>query len=439
MEDSARGDLSWLADFPSWLSAAGLDPLPEFLTSLALGLLIGLERERNPSARAGLRTFALVGLLGSVCAVLSRQQDTPWITVAGLAVVGTIIIAAYLDAAFSRSGEPPEDPGTTTSVALVLCFALGALVAYDHERVAVMLAIVTTALLYFKPELRGVAENLERRDLTSILQFAVVSFIILPILPDRDFGPYNALNLRQIWLMVVLISGVSLAGYLALRLVGRRYGATLLGLFGGLVSSTATTLVYARHGRSGEQFRNLAAAIIVLANLVVLARLAVLTGVAAPALLPRLLPMLACALVPGAVMVFYRLRNLEGEGEPPMPEIKNPTELRTALVFALIYAAVLVLTAWLHDIAGSAGVYGVALVSGLTDVDAITLSSLRLFGQGSLEPHQTAMAIGLAYISNIAFKLGMAGVAGGMGVLRRCLPGLGAAALGAAAGLVLFA
>jgi uncharacterized membrane protein (DUF4010 family) len=238
---------------------------------------------------------------------------------------------------------------------------------------------------------------------------------------------------------VVLISGVSLAGYVALRIVGRRHGAALLGLFGGLVSSTATTLVYARHGSSAPPLRDLSAAVIVLANLVVLGRLAVLTAVVSPTLLPGLLPVLGCALLPGAATVAYRLRKLQSQDEPPVPSISNPTELRTALVFALVYGIVLLVAAWLHDKAGAAGLYGVALVSGLTDVDAITLSALRLFGLGSLAAPQAVTSIGLAFLANIGFKLGLIGASGGMDMLRRCLPGLASTAVGTAIGLLLFA
>ena len=430
-------DLSGFFDF-SWLAAEGLQRLPEFLTSLGIGLLVGLERERNPSARAGLRTFALVSLFGAICGVLSQAQGTPWLTVAGLLVVGAMIITAYLDAALHRRDEAEDDPGTTTSAALVLCFALGTLVAYGSARIAVMLAIATTALLYFKPELKGWAHRLERSDLRSILQFAVVSCIILPVLPDYNFGPYSALNLRQIWLMVVLISGVSLAGYVALRVVGRRYGAALLGLLGGLVSSTATTLVYARQGRTNPAMRDLCAAVIVLANLVVLVRLSLLTAVVSPGLLPTALPVLGCGLGAGLVLVAYRLRKTLTQDEPPMPAMSNPTELRTALVFASLYGAVLLLAAWLHDKAGSAGLYAVALVSGLADVDAIALSSLRLFGLGDLVAHQAVTSITLAFLANIAFKLGVIASAGGVDMLRRCLPGMVLTGAGAAAGLLLF-
>jgi len=427
-----------LMDF-SWLADEGLDRLPHLLTSLGLGLLMGLERERNPSARAGFRTFALVAMFGTVCGILSQRQGAPWLTVTGLLLVGAMIIASYFEAAFASPREAREEPGTTTSAALILCFALGAMVAYGFDRLAVVVAITATVLLYLKPELKGVAQHLERRDLVSILQFAVVSFVILPILPDRAFGPYSALNARQIWLMVVLISGVSLAGYLALRIVGRRHGAALLGLFGGLVSSTATTLVYARQGRSSPQLRDLSAAVIVLANLVVLGRLTVLTAVASPTLLPSVLPVFACALLPGAATVAYRLRKLENQEEPPMPSISNPTELRTALVFAVIYGIVLLVAAWLHDKAGAAGLYLVALVSGLTDVDPITLSALRLFGIGSLAAPQAITSIGLAFLANIAFKLGLIAATGGSGMLRRCFVGLASTAVGTAVGLLLFA
>ena len=180
-------------------------------------------------------------------------------------------------ASYFKDGES-EDPGTTTIAAVVVCYGLGALVWFGMEQLAVTLAILTTALLYFKPELRGVSRSLTRLDLVSILQFAVLSFVILPILPDQDYGPYNVLNPYQIWWMVVLISGLSLAGYAALRIVGQRHGTLLTGLFGGIASSTATTLAFSRHGRDNPHLTGMAALIILLANWVVLVRLSVAGG-----------------------------------------------------------------------------------------------------------------------------------------------------------------
>jgi uncharacterized membrane protein (DUF4010 family) len=410
---------------------AGLDKLPLFLTSLAIGLLIGLERERNPSAKAGLRTFTLIALFGAVTGLLSDQTGSAWVLGGGLLIVGLLIIAAYLR-------DPDlEDPGTTTIAALLICYGLGAMVWYGYSTLAVMLAILTTMLLYFKPELRGITEKLSRRDLLSILQFAVLSFIILPILPDRDYGPYQALNPHQVWLMVVLISGLSLAGYVALMVIGRRYGATLLGFLGGLASSTATTLIYSRHGRSNETLAQLAVVVILLANLVVLVRLALVSSLVAPRIIPVLVPVLGAGLLLGLAGTYHWWRKLHGNDDIPMPEVRNPAEIKTALGFGLLYGVVLFFAAWLSDVFGNAGLYTVALVSGLTDVDAITLSSLRLFELGKLDAAQTVTAITLAVLSNLGFKFGMIVMIGGRLLASRCALGFGGIALGSGAALFL--
>ncbi len=405
-------------------NGVGLAALPAFTTSLALGLLIGLERERSPAAKAGLRTFALTALLGTVLAMLSEHFSSPWLLVAGLGGIAVMIVAAYI------GDDSDEDPGTTTQAALMLCFGLGAMVWFDYSTLAIMLAIVTTVLLHFKPELQQMTKTLTRRDLQSILQFAVLSFIILPVLPNQDYGPYSAFNPYQTWLMVVLISGVSLAGYVALRAVGHRFGAPLLGFLGGLVSSTATTLVYARHSRNGEAMGRLAVVVILIANLVVLVRLSVVSSVVSPKILPHILPVLLGGFAAGLLVTFWMWRNIHRDGESPMPEFTNPTEIKTALGFGAMYAAVLFCAAWLSDYAGSSGLYALAVVSGLTDVDAISLSSLRLFELGKLGADQAVMAITIAYLSNLAFKFGLVVTVGGAALARRCAPGVVAVAAG---------
>ncbi len=416
----------------NWLEGTQLRHLPAFLTSLAIGLLIGLERERHAGAKAGLRTFALVALFGTLSALLSERTGSPAVLGAGMLIVAATIITAY---ATDRS---QTEPWTTTVAAIMVCYALAAMVWFDYATMAVMLAIGTTALLYFKAELRGITTRLERRDLISILQFGVLMFVILPILPDQNYGPYGALNPHQVWIIVVLISGISLAGYVAFRLIGQRYGVPLLGIFGGLVSSTATTLVYARHGRDHPESAATATMVILLASLVLLVRLAILSAFMAPQLLGTLLPLFGFGLVPGIVgLTFLGVRARPAANSSPMPDIKNPTEMRTALVFGAIYAVVLLLTAWLSDIAGSAGLYAVALVSGLTDVDAITLSNLRLFNLGSLASGQVAMAIVLAIIANTLFKLGLVLVVGGRALFRRCAGTMMAVTVGLALALVL--
>lgn len=408
-----------------WLTPE-LRPLGAFLTSMALGLLIGLERERSPAAKAGLRTFTLVALAGTLGAMLAEQTGAPWVLGAGLIILGGMMVATYFK-------QPQEaDPGTTTVAAIVVCYGLGAIVWYGHVQLAVALAVTTAVLLYFKAELRGVTQHLTRQDLVSILQFAVLSLVILPVLPDRGYGPYAALNPHQIWWMVVLVSGLSLAGYAALRVAGERHGAMLTGLFGGVASSTATTLTFARHGRRPE-LGSVAALVILTANWVVLVRLSLLVAVLAPALLPQAAQILGLAALAGLPLLYLRWRRLE-RGEIPALALGNPTEIRAALGFGALYAAVLFAAAWLSDWVGRQGVYGVALVSGLTDVDAITLSSLRLFGLGTLSGGEALTAILLALLANIAFKTGLTLAIGGGGLALRTLPGFAAVALGAIVG-----
>jgi len=410
------------------MSTYPLDSLYPYLTSLAIGLLIGLERERNPSAKAGLRTFSLVALAGTLATVLSRHSGEPWMLGAGLLVLGGMIIAAYYPA---RHGD---DPGTTTVAAIVVCYSLGALVGYGQTQIAVTLAILSTVLLYFKAELRGVSQNLTRRDLISMLQFAVLSLVVLPILPNEDFGPYRALNPYQVWWMVVLISGLSLAGYAALRIAGQRHGALLTGLFGGVASSTATTLAFSRHGRANQALAGLSTVVILTANWVVQIRLSLVVAVVAPSLFADMFMILGGGLLGGGFVLLRHWRELgrhveknDETGTPATPvlELGNPTEIRMALSFGALYAAVLVASAWLTDWAGQWGTYAVAIVSGSTDVDAITLSTLRLLGMNTLPAHSALTAILLAFLANMTFKSGLVLTLGGTALAKRVLPGMG--------------
>ena len=305
-------DLSFLVD-------EGLEQLPAFATSLAIGLLIGLERERRPEAKAGLRTFALVSLFGTLSAMLSEKTGSPWILAVALLATGLMIIAAYFqdDAAQTRSGHHDRRRGAGRAT------CLGAVVWFGHAKLAVMLAIVTTILLYFKTELKGLTERLTR---TRSRFDSAVRGALLHRAADSartgTIGPYDALNPHQVWLMVVLISGVSLAGYIALRLVGPRHGAPLLG------RARRTRIEHRHHlglcaprPRPGRHAAA-RAVVILLANLVVLVRLGVLTAFAAPGVLPALLPVL------GAAALADRLRSYAAAlarhwtgGGTPMPEI----------------------------------------------------------------------------------------------------------------------
>lgn len=403
----------------------------KLLTSLAIGLLLGLQRERTPSAKAGLRTFALTALLGTILGLVSDATANGWIVTGGFVLVGWMIISAY-----AGEEKPDEDSGTTTVIAMLLCYGLGVMVWYGHSQLAVGTAIVATLLLHFKTELHGFSERLSRAEVASVLQFAVVSFIVLPLLPDRAFDAHGVLNPYRIWLMIVLIAGVSLSGYLALRLFGARRGLLFVGVFGGLVSSTATTVVYARQSRD-EGTMAAGAAVIPVSNLMVLGRLAVLAALVAPAVLPALLPVLGAGLLAGLVPVAWRLRGTMSAREPATPHLDNPANLRIALGFGAFYALVLYGAAWLSAKLGSQGLYAIALVSGLLDVDAISLSSLTLFTAGSIGAATLTKTVALAFISAVAFKLAVLAVLGGRGMLSRCVVSLLAPVGGLVAALLL--
>ena len=413
------------------LQPIAFEHVQAFAISLALGLLMGLERERKPDPKAGLRTFALVAMFGCLSALIAERTGGVWMVAIGLLAVAAMMIAAV-------TIDPPDDgdPPTTSIIALMICYGLGAAVWYGHGALATMVAIATTALLYFKAQLHGITRALTHTDLISILQFAALSFVILPILPNTDFGPFDTFNPHQIWWMVVLISGVSLAGYAALRIAGSQHGAPMIGFFGGLVSSTATTMVFARHARGEPELARTATVVILLANLMVMLRLLLVSAVVAPKLLGSLVLVLGVGLTMGMAATMLGWRGLLQGSALPMPEVRNPTELKTALTFGLLYAAVLFLAAWLEDIAGSKGLYAVALASGLTDVDAITLSSLRLHNQDKLSDQQAVVSIALATLANLAFKSGLVVSIGGAALAWRTLPGLAAVAVGIGIGMM---
>ena len=407
-------------------------PLEAFGTALGIGLLVGMERERRPDSAAGLRTFALVSMLGCLFALLSEKTGGPWMLVMGLLVVSGSMIASNFSAQVEEQYR-----GFTSEAAIIITYGLGAAVWFGYSTLAVMIAITTTVLLYFKAELRQFSERMTPKDINSILQFAVLSLVILPILPSQDYGPYNAFNPRQIWWMVVLISGLALSGYLALRIIGARHGAALLGIFGGLASSTATTLMFSRHARDHNELVRMAAIVILIANVMVMIRLGFVSSVVAPELVAPIAIVFACGIVPGVLMALYGWKALVEAGPLPMPEVKNPTELKTAISFGLLYAVVLLTSAWLQDIAGNKGLYIIALASGITDADASVLSTLRLFNLDKIAQGQAVIAVTLALMANLIFKIGLVLSIGGGRLARHALPGLIAIGGGMAGGLLL--
>jgi uncharacterized membrane protein (DUF4010 family) len=392
--------------------------------ALGLGLLVGLQRERVDSVIAGIRTFSLISLLGAICAQLAKTHGS-WILVVGFLATALLVTAGNLVRLQTREAEP----GQTTAFAALVVFGLGAWAVAGAMVVPVVLAGAVVVLLHFKEPLHEFVGKIGEKDLRAIMQLVLIALVILPILPDRDMGPYGVLNPYQIWWMVVLIVGLSLAGYVAYKLFGAGAGTVLAGILGGLISSTATTAGYARRSRESPDLSRLAALVVMLASTVVFGRILVEIAAVARGRLLDLAPPLAamlgvCALVSGAAWL------LERDGDEELPKQENPAELKAALLFGALYAAVLLAVAFARDRFGTAGLYSVAALSGLTDMDAITLSTSRLVQASQLDPDTGWRAILLASMANLGFKAGIVAALGSRALLGRIALLFGAAIAG---------
>jgi uncharacterized membrane protein (DUF4010 family) len=374
--------------------------------ALGLGLLVGLQRERSMSRLAGLRTFAITTLLGSLCGLLAAAHGG-WILGAGLVSLAAVILAGNWLA--SRAEVP--DTGLTTEVAMLAMFGVGALLATGPRPLAVAIGAGVAVLLQFKGELHGLVKKLGDDDLKAIMQFALVWLVILPALPDQTYGPFDVINPRQVWFMVVLIVGVNLAGYLAGRMLAGSAGSLLTGFLGGLVSSTATTVSYSRLAASGAAATRVAALVILLASTVVFLRLMLEMLVVSRTLLQAALApcLILLAVMAALSLAFWRRQDDGARGEIAG---KNPTELRWALAFGLVYALVLFAVAAVKQLLGDDYLYLVAAVSGISDVDAITLSTSQMVNTGKLEPSIGWRLVVVAAISNLVSKLAIVAAIG---------------------------
>jgi uncharacterized membrane protein (DUF4010 family) len=388
------------------------DPFLQIFVALGLGLLVGLQRERVDPAIAGIRTFALITVLGTLAALLGRSFGG-WVVAVGLLVAAALVMSGNL----VRIPRGDADPGQTTEFTAMVMYCAGALVVMAPLAVSVVLVGAVAVLLHLKEPLHRFVGRMGEGDVRAIMQLVLLALVILPVLPDRPFGPYQVLNPYQIWWMVVLIVSLSLAGYLAFKLFGANAGSVLSGVLGGLISSTATTVSYARRTKDSPESARLAALIITIASAVVFGRVLVEMAAVAPAYLIEMGPpigaMLGVALV---VSLIAWLTGREGEATPPQPE--NPADLKAALVFGALYAGILLAVAFARDRFGTAGLYTVAALSGLTDMDAITLSTSRLVA-GGLEPATGWRTILVAGLSNLLFKAGIAATLGSRGLLGR--------------------
>lgn len=376
--------------------------------SLGLGLLIGLQRERSDSHLGGIRTFPLISLLGTVCAMLTNRFG--WAALLGgfIGVAGSLVMANYLK---GRS-DPASEAGQTTEVAALLTFALGAYVVNGDWSIAFVAAGIIVILLHLKAPMHRFVGAMGERDMNAVMQFVVITLIVFPLLPNRAYGPYKVLNPYDIWRMVALIVAISLTGYVAYKVLGHRVGTFLGGIFGGLISSTATTVSYARRSRGALDIHPLAAFVIVIASAVAYARMLIEIAAVAPVHVRTMgLPL-------GAMLLWMLLiaivLHFDSRGrETKIPEPANPAELKSALLFGALYALVIFAVGAAKQHLGEGALYGIAIVSGLTDMDAITLSIARMVNQTRIDPSTGWQLILAASLSNLAFKAGIAAFLGG--------------------------
>ncbi|WP_374655006.1 MgtC/SapB family protein [Dongia sp.] len=388
----------------------------ELLVALAIGLLIGLEREwrrqdGEERDRVGIRTFGLMGLLGGLAGALQSAVGN-WLVPATILSLAILLVNDRRAAGKGGTLTLAED--MTTLVAALVTALLGVLAATGAIELAVASAVIVLALLYLKATIHALVGKLTQEELKATVRFLVISLVVLPVLPDKGYGPYEIFNPRNTWLMVVLISAMSFVGYFSIRALGAATGVLATGLFGGMVSSTATTVSFARLAQAAPTQGRIFAAGTVLANVVMAVRVLILAAILAPNLALALAwPLGLAAAMAGLVVAFiwYNTRKT-----PVLREevaVSNPFELSEAVKFAVLLTVVLFLERFLSDRFGEAGLYVLSLIAGLADVDAITLSVAKQAKLGGEELIGAEIAILLAVGSNACVKGFIAARAGG--------------------------
>jgi uncharacterized membrane protein (DUF4010 family) len=393
------------------------------LVAILVGVLIGLDRERAEARKAhklfaGVRTFPLIALAGAVPMLLIDRVG-PALLVACFVAVAAVALVSYL------RGSAAGDIGATTEIAALATFLIGALAGAGELVLAGATGVAVAVLLVAKPRLEGFSRALTQQELAAVLELAVITVIVLPLVPNRGYGPWEVLNPFEIWLVVVLVSALSFAGFVAMRLLGEQRGMLVAGVVGALVSSTAVTVSMATQSRTSQGLARIAAAAAVAASAVMCVRVAVFAGAVNLAILPRLLPVVIVMGLEGTIAAWLLVRGTGSpDGTPGATKLSNPFSLTAAVTFAVVYAAVLVAVRTAEEYLGARGIYLAAAIGSLADVDAVAIALSRT-GASAAGWSAAAVAVALAMVTNTLVKLGVALAMGG-----RTFRGYVAAALG---------
>lgn len=388
--------------------------------SLLVGALVGIERERSQDDHqklfAGIRTFPLIALFGFLSGLLGSAV-APWLlAVFASGFLGMVIVSYYMEA---RHGYH----GATSEVAAMTVFLLGVLIHYEFFIVAIATSVVITLFLSLKAPLQQLVAHVQAEDIYATLKFAIITAIILPILPNTTFGPLDVLNPRQVWYMVVLIAGISFAGYVLVKVFGSKKGLALTGMMGGLVSSTAVTLSFSQKSREAPELGKTFASAIVLACSIMFPRILVEIAVVNQSLLKFIWPFIAILTASGVGASMLLLFGKKKDSNTDV-DLKNPFELMSAIKFGLIFAVIIFASKAAQIYLGDGGVYLAAALAGLTDVDAITLSMANL-SKSSVSENTAAIAILIAVVMNTIVKASIAFSLGAAALRRYTLPGFG--------------
>lgn len=354
-----------------------IDLLESIIAALFVGLLIGIERgwsgreEQEGFRVAGLRTFSLIGILGGVWAVISKEFGE-WILFAVFAVISVLITISHV-LEYRKTG----DAGTTTAFSMMLTFSLAAWAALGYYIPAFITVVIVVALLSMKPVLHKWLRNIETEELYAGIKLLIISIIFLPLLPDKGYGPWYALNPYWIWWMVVLICGISFVGYFAIKHIGNRWGTLVTSVTGGLASSTAVTLSLSQFA-SEHKSKSIFMGGITIASSIMFIRILVEVAIVNTSLLKVLwipISIMFISLLAVGYLLWFRADMPDVETDL---NIKNPFNIGVALKFGLFLAVILVLAEGMKVWFGDQGIYILSLLSGLMDVDAITLSLSRM-------------------------------------------------------------
>ncbi|HSE42870.1 MAG TPA: MgtC/SapB family protein [Acidobacteriota bacterium] len=398
-----------------------LDLTIQFAVALFIGALVGIEREKKKSqdettsAFGGIRTFILIALAGAISAWLSLQLKTPWIFIFSSLLISSFILVGYI---VQNRTNKAGALGLTSETAGVIVFLLGGTTLFGYKEIAVALAIATSAVLAYKRPLHGFVGKLEESDIYAALTLLFATFIVLPVIPNKPIDPWEAINPYKMWLLVILISSLSFVGYVATKWLGEKIGASLTGLFGGMVSSTAVTLSFSKQSKEtkeSDRWMYVLGASLLIAWSVMFIRILIEVAVVNVSLLRSLMiPMITMALVAGIfAFIYYRKQGTKDDKrEGGSVVLRNPFSLISALKFAGLFAIIMLAVKYVQQNYPGQGFYIVAALAGLTDVDAITLSMAEYAKSGG-EAKVAVQSITIAAITNTLVKCGLVFFLGG--------------------------